>query len=50
MIEILCLVLDVQAFERLLGPCKDLMMRNIPLYQQQLSAIFQDMTVGECEQ
>jgi len=42
-----CAVLDVQAFERLLGPCKELLMRNIPLYEQQLSQIYQDLNVGE---
>ena len=40
-------VLDVQAFERLLGPCKELLMRNIPLYEQQLSQIYQDLNVNE---
>lgn len=38
-------VLDVQAFERLLGPCKELLMRNIPIYEQQLSQICQDMNI-----
>nr|XP_002128915.1 cAMP-dependent protein kinase type II regulatory subunit-like isoform X1 [Ciona intestinalis] len=42
-----CAVLDVQAFERLLGPCKELLMRNIPLYEQQLSEIYQDMSMSE---
>jgi cAMP-dependent protein kinase regulator len=42
-----CAVLDVQAFERLLGPCKELLMRNIPLYEQQLSQIYQDLNVNE---
>lgn len=40
-----CAVLDVKAFERLLGPCKELLMRNIPLYEQQLSQICRDMCV-----
>lgn len=40
-----CAVLDVQAFERLLGPCKELLMRNIPIYEQQLSQICQDMNI-----
>ncbi|XP_076805552.1 cAMP-dependent protein kinase type II-beta regulatory subunit-like isoform X2 [Clavelina lepadiformis] len=42
-----CAVLDVQAFERLLGPCKELLMRNIPLYEEQLSQIYQDMNMNE---
>ena len=33
-------VLDVQAFERLLGPCKNLMQRNIADYEQRLTEIF----------
>nr|CAB3265159.1 cAMP-dependent protein kinase type II regulatory subunit-like [Phallusia mammillata] len=41
-----CAVLDVQAFERLLGPCKELLMRNIPLYEQQLSEIYQDLNMN----
>lgn len=38
--ETKCLVIDVQAFERLLGPCKEIMKRNIALYQEQLVALF----------
>ncbi|XP_052284503.1 cAMP-dependent protein kinase type II regulatory subunit-like isoform X2 [Dreissena polymorpha] len=33
-------VLDVQAFERLLGPCMDIMKRNINEYEEQLVSIF----------
>ena len=33
-------MLDVQAFERLLGPCKDLMQRSIKDYEQKLVEIF----------
>lgn len=40
-----CAVLDVKAFERLLGPCKELLMRNIPLYEQQLSEICRGMSM-----
>jgi len=40
-------VLDVQAFERLLGPCKELLMRNIPLYEQQLSEIYKDFNMKD---
>lgn len=33
-------VLDVEAFERLLGPCMDIMKRNIDDYEEQLVKIF----------
>ncbi|CAG5124404.1 unnamed protein product, partial [Candidula unifasciata] len=33
-------VLDVQAFERLMGPCMDIMKRNIDNYESQLIEIF----------
>lgn len=33
-------VMDVQAFERLLGPCMDIMKRNISHYQEQLVKMF----------
>ncbi|KAK2145743.1 hypothetical protein LSH36_660g03034 [Paralvinella palmiformis] len=35
-----CAVLDVGAFERLLGPCMDIMKRNIEGYEEQLVQIF----------
>ncbi|KAM6981269.1 protein kinase, cAMP-dependent, regulatory, type II, alpha, B [Aplochiton taeniatus] len=35
-----CLMIDVQAFERLLGPCKEIMKRNITNYEDQLVALF----------
>ncbi|XP_058486970.1 protein kinase, cAMP-dependent, regulatory, type II, alpha, B [Solea solea] len=35
-----CLVIDVRAFERLLGPCMDIMKRNFSQYQDQLVALF----------
>ncbi|XP_042567499.1 protein kinase, cAMP-dependent, regulatory, type II, alpha, B isoform X2 [Cyprinus carpio] len=38
--ETKCLVIDVQAFERLLGSCKQILKRNIQQYEQQLLAIF----------
>uniref|UniRef100_A0A3P9NEF5 cAMP-dependent protein kinase type II-alpha regulatory subunit n=1 Tax=Poecilia reticulata TaxID=8081 RepID=A0A3P9NEF5_POERE len=38
--ETKCLVIDVQAFERLLGPCMDIMKRNISQYEDQLVALF----------
>lgn len=34
-----CGVLDIQAFERLLGPCKELLERNIDLYAAELKDI-----------
>ena len=33
-------VLDIGAFERLLGPCMDIMKRSIDDYEDQLNAIF----------
>ncbi|XP_066526822.1 cAMP-dependent protein kinase type II-alpha regulatory subunit-like isoform X2 [Hoplias malabaricus] len=38
--ETKCLVIDIQAFERLLGPCKEIMKRNIASYEEQLVALF----------
>ncbi|XP_077307813.1 cAMP-dependent protein kinase type II-alpha regulatory subunit [Lithobates pipiens] len=38
--DVKCLVMDVQAFERLLGSCKDIMKRNITHYEEQLVALF----------
>ncbi|XP_030633416.1 protein kinase, cAMP-dependent, regulatory, type II, alpha, B isoform X2 [Chanos chanos] len=38
--ETKCLVIDVQAFERLLGSCKEIMKRNIASYEEQLVALF----------
>lgn len=38
------LVMDVQAFERLLGPCMDIMKRNIVNYDEQLAALFRSNT------
>ncbi|XP_059926254.1 protein kinase, cAMP-dependent, regulatory, type II, alpha, B [Gadus macrocephalus] len=35
-----CLVIDIQAFERLLGPFKEIMKRNISQYEDQLVALF----------
>lgn len=37
-------VIDVEAFERLLGPCMDLMKRNIEDYESQLVKIFGSKT------
>lgn len=33
-------VLDVEAFERLLGPCMQIMKRNIDDYEEQMIKIF----------
>lgn len=33
-------VMDIQAFERLLGPCMDIMKRNIVNYEEQLVTLF----------
>ncbi|CAL1609297.1 unnamed protein product [Knipowitschia caucasica] len=38
--ETKCLVIDIQAFERLLGPCMDIMKRNISQYEDQRMALF----------
>ncbi|XP_028680520.1 cAMP-dependent protein kinase type II-alpha regulatory subunit-like isoform X1 [Erpetoichthys calabaricus] len=38
--EVKCLIMDIQAFERLLGPCKEIMKRNIAHYEEQLVALF----------
>lgn len=38
--DVKCLVMDVQAFERLLGPCMDIMKRNIAHYKEQLVKMF----------
>jgi cAMP-dependent protein kinase regulator len=35
-----CAVLDIAAFERVLGPCMDIMKRNIDVYESQLVEIF----------
>ncbi|KAF4094792.1 cAMP-dependent protein kinase type II-beta regulatory subunit [Onychostoma macrolepis] len=35
-----CLAMDVQAFERILGPCMDIMKRNIANYEEQLITLF----------
>jgi len=38
--KIKCAVLDVAAFERLMGPAMDIMKRNIPMYEEQMANIF----------
>jgi cAMP-dependent protein kinase regulator len=40
----LSIVLDVEAFERLLGPCMQIMKRNIEDYEGQLVRIFGSKT------
>lgn len=42
-------VLDVKAFERLLGPCMDIMKRNIANYEEQLVTLFGSSTEIEIE-
>lgn len=37
--QVKCACLDVQAFERLLGPCKKLLERNMEMYDKQLAAL-----------
>ncbi|KAL2102703.1 hypothetical protein ACEWY4_001871 [Coilia grayii] len=36
-----CLVMDVMAFERLLGPCMEIMKRNISNYEMQMANVLQ---------
>jgi cAMP-dependent protein kinase regulator len=38
--DVKCAILDVDAFERLLGPCVKIMQKNIPDYEEQLRKIF----------
>lgn len=40
-------VMDVKAFERLLGPCMDIMKRNIANYEEQLVTLFGSSTAIE---
>lgn len=48
--DVKCLVMDVKAFERLLGPCMDIMKRNITHYEQQLVKMFgSSMDLGDPE-
>ena len=44
LIQTFTLVLDVEAFERLLGPCMQIMKRNINDYEEQLVKIFGSKT------
>ncbi|XP_023694886.1 cAMP-dependent protein kinase type II-beta regulatory subunit [Paramormyrops kingsleyae] len=44
-----CLVMDIKAFERLLGPCMDIMKRNIANYEEQLVTLFGSQTDTEDE-
>jgi len=39
-IFVVCEVLDVAAFERLMGPAMDVMKRNIAYYDEQMAKIF----------
>lgn len=40
MTDCACAVLDIKAFERLLGPCVDIMSRNVANYEKQLTDLF----------
>ena len=43
-------ILDVEAFERLLGPCVKIMQKNIPDYEEQLRKLFGDnFTLADIE-
>jgi len=43
--QVKCGCLDVQAFERLLGPCKKLLERNMEIYEKQLAAIAEGLSM-----
>ncbi|KAI1239441.1 cAMP-dependent protein kinase type II-beta regulatory subunit, partial [Lamprotornis superbus] len=43
-----CLVMDVQAFERLLGPCMEILKRNIANYEEQLSIFCEETEDVKC--
>ena len=38
--DVRCAILDIDAFERLLGPCVEIMQKNIPDYRDQLRKLF----------
>ena len=40
-------VLDVDAFERLLGPCVDIMSRNVANYEAQLAELFGEVSIDD---
>ncbi len=40
--DVKCAILDIDAFERLLGPCVEIMQKNIPDYLDQLKRLFGD--------
>lgn len=45
-----CAILDIDAFERLLGPCFTIMQNNIPDYEEQLRKLFGDkFTLADIE-
>ena len=44
-----CAILDVEAFERLLGPCVKIMQKNIPDYEEQLRKLFGDKVLADLE-
>jgi cAMP-dependent protein kinase regulator len=38
--DVKCAILDIEAFERLLGPCIEIMKNNIPNYEVTLKNVF----------
>ena len=38
--EVKCAILDIEAFERLLGPCIEIMKNNIPNYEITMKNVF----------
>ena len=38
--DVKCAILDIEAFERLLGPCIEIMKNNIPNYEDTLKSVF----------
>jgi cAMP-dependent protein kinase regulator len=47
--ETKCAILDVDAFERLLGPCVKLMQKNISDYQETVRKLFGDKVLADLE-
>lgn len=45
--DITLAVLDVDAFERLLGPCVDIMSRNVANYEAQLAELFGEVSIDD---
>jgi cAMP-dependent protein kinase regulator len=47
--ETKCAILDVDAFERLLGPCKNIMRKNISDYEETVRKLFGDKVLADLE-